>query len=216
MPILAKQMRVRTPVTDCVCSVDAISLTVLRTNQRRNGMSASRRVCRVSAQNANGGQPQVLSAGKGSNAKTNGAAKTNGSTPSNQPGQAIAPKVPGEATPKAKPKSQPPKGFNNINRFIVPEDKIDEFEAAWQEREAVMQQLPGFLGFSLQRQDGSDFTATSKWASIPEWETYSLSEVSRRSHLPWGVYQYVPAKGEGFPEDFIPFKGMDTFVNAKY
>lgn len=62
---------------------------------------------------------QVLSAGKGSNAKTNGAAKTNGSTPSNQPGQAIAPKVPGEATPKAKPKSQPPKGFNNINRWLV-------------------------------------------------------------------------------------------------
>ena len=49
------------------------------------------------------------------------------------------------------------------NRFIVPEDKIDEFEAAWQEREAVMQQLPGFLGFSLHRQDGSNFTATSKY-----------------------------------------------------
>lgn len=31
-----------------------------------------------------------------------------------------------------------------------------------------------------------------------------------------GVYQYVPAKGEGFPEDFIPFKAMDTLVNAKY
>jgi len=31
-----------------------------------------------------------------------------------------------------------------------------------------------------------------------------------------GVYQYVPAKGEGFPEDFIPFKKMDNFVNAKY
>jgi hypothetical protein len=31
-----------------------------------------------------------------------------------------------------------------------------------------------------------------------------------------GVYQYVPAKGEGFPEDFIPFIKMDNFVNAKY
>ena len=31
-----------------------------------------------------------------------------------------------------------------------------------------------------------------------------------------GVYQYVPAKGEGFPEDFIPFKQMDAMVNAKY
>ena len=31
-----------------------------------------------------------------------------------------------------------------------------------------------------------------------------------------GVYQYVPGKGEGFPEDFIPFKQMDAMVNAKY
>ena len=31
-----------------------------------------------------------------------------------------------------------------------------------------------------------------------------------------GVYQYVPAKGEGFPEDFVPFTKMDHIVNAKY
>ncbi len=31
-----------------------------------------------------------------------------------------------------------------------------------------------------------------------------------------GVYQLVPGKGEGFPEDFVPFQKMDTFVNAKY
>ena len=24
-----------------------------------------------------------------------------------------------------------------------------------------------------------------RWASIPEWEAYSLSEIARRSHLPW-------------------------------
>lgn len=98
----------------------------------------------------------------------------------------------------------------------MPEDKLEEFEATWHEREEFMQQMPGFLGFSMERQDGSDFVTTSKWASIPEWEAYSLSEIARRSHLPWGVYQYVPAKGEGFPEDFIPFKAMDTLVNAKY
>ena len=31
-----------------------------------------------------------------------------------------------------------------------------------------------------------------------------------------GVYQHVPAKGEGFPEDFVPFTKMDHIVNAKY
>ncbi|KAL3157072.1 hypothetical protein ABBQ38_001319 [Trebouxia sp. C0009 RCD-2024] len=149
------------------------------------------------------------------NTKKNGSKVTGGSSSSNQAGQATAPKAPGEASPRAKPapKSKP---FSNINKFIVPEDKLEEFEATWHEREEFMQQMPGFLGFSMERQDGSDFVTTSKWASIPEWEAYSLSEIARRSHLPWGVYQYVPAKGEGFPEDFIPFKAMDTLVNAKY
>ena len=48
------------------------------------------------------------------NAKDNGA-KMNGSSPANQPGQAAAPKAPGEAPPKAKAKS---KGFNNVNKYV--------------------------------------------------------------------------------------------------
>lgn len=47
-------------------------------------------------------------------------------------------------------------------RFIVPEDKVPEFEDAWHEREAGMQQSPGFLDFTLEHRDGSDFVATSK------------------------------------------------------
>ena len=39
---------------------------------------------------------------------------------------------------------------------------------------------------------------------------------SEKCVLLQGVYQYVPGKGEGFPEDFIPFKQMDAMVNAKY
>jgi hypothetical protein len=31
-----------------------------------------------------------------------------------------------------------------------------------------------------------------------------------------GIYQYIPKMGEGFPEDFVPFIDMNTFVNAKY
>lgn len=56
----------------------------------------------------------------------------------------------------------------------------------------------------------------SSWASIPEWEAWSLSAECRRSHLPWGVWQTVPKKGEGFPEDFVPFVNYDEPVNAKY
>jgi hypothetical protein len=32
-----------------------------------------------------------------------------------------------------------------------------------------------------------------------------LSPECRRSHLPAGIFQWVPGKGEGFPEDFVPF-----------
>ena len=31
-----------------------------------------------------------------------------------------------------------------------------------------------------------------------------------------GIWQYVPKPGEGFPEDFVPFMDMNTFVQAKY
>lgn len=54
------------------------------------------------------------------------------------------------------------------------------------------------------------------WASIPEWETWSLSPQCRRSHLPLGIWQFVPKKGEGFPEDFVFIQNYDEPVNAKY
>jgi len=31
-----------------------------------------------------------------------------------------------------------------------------------------------------------------------------------------GIWQKVPKPGEGFPEDFVPFLEMNTFVQAKY
>lgn len=31
-----------------------------------------------------------------------------------------------------------------------------------------------------------------------------------------GVWQLVPGKGEGFPEDFVPIVNYDAAVNAKY
>lgn len=208
-------MHASTSSAACIRHIRQRRATMRPNLQRRKvrGLDVCHQIFVAMAQ-TNGGQPQAPNA-KAPDSNSNGA-RQNGSTPANQDGQAIAPKLPGEAPPKAKPKSQPAKGFNNVNKFIVPEDKVPEFEDAWHQREEVMQQSAGFLGFSLERKDDSDFVATSRWASIPEWEAYSLSEIARRSHLPWGVYQYVPAKGEGFPEDFIPFKKMDNFVNAKY
>ncbi|KAL3132730.1 hypothetical protein ABBQ32_009234 [Trebouxia sp. C0010 RCD-2024] len=202
-----------TSAPQCSCIRGRVPAASITKRSDLVALSVPRGLCVPRAHSSNGSKPQVSKA-QAPNTKMNGP-KVTGSSSSNQAGQATAPKAPGEASPRAKPAPKS-KSFNNTNKFIVPEDKLEEFEATWHEREDIMQQMPGFLGFSMERQDGSDFVTTSKWASIPEWEAYSLSEIARRSHLPWGVYQYVPAKGEGFPEDFIPFKAMDTLVNAKY
>jgi hypothetical protein len=34
--------------------------------------------------------------------------------------------------------------------------------------------------------------------------------------LPLGIWQFVPKKGEGFPEDFVFIQNYDEPVNAKY
>lgn len=109
--------------------------------------------------------------------------------------------------------SQPP--FQNVQRFYVPDVVKPHFEAAWKAREAYMETQPGFVSFNVASTDET-YTITSKWASIPEWEAFNLSKEARRHHLPWGIWQYVPKEGEGFPEDFVPFLDMNVGVTARY
>jgi heme-degrading monooxygenase HmoA len=63
---------------------------------------------------------------------------------------------------------------------------------------------------------GVDVEVTSLWESVPAWEAWSKSAAATQAHLPTGVFQYVPAKGVGFPEAFVPFRDYDDAVNAKY
>jgi heme-degrading monooxygenase HmoA len=78
---------------------------------------------------------------------------------------------------------------------------------------AVVQVLPGA---AVTSDGGVDVVVSSLWESIPAWESWSKSAAGTQQHMPNGVYQYVPAKGEGFPEAFVPFRDYDTAVNAKY
>jgi heme-degrading monooxygenase HmoA len=78
---------------------------------------------------------------------------------------------------------------------------------------AIMQVLPGSAPTS---DGGMDVVVSSLWESIPVWESWSKSAAGTQQHMPTGVYQYVPAKGEGFPEAFVPFRDYDAAVNAKY
>lgn len=71
-------------------------------------------------------------------------------------------------------------------------------------------------GVSVTPDGGVDVTVSSLWESIPAWEAWSKSSAGTQQHLPAGVYQYVPPKGEGFPEAFVPFRDYEEAVNAKY
>lgn len=136
------------------------------------------------------------------------AASSNGATPAAAAARPV--KKPAAAAAPAAAQQ-----FTNINRFVVPKEVQPLFLANWREREQDMQQHSGFVDFEL-KQDGDNFVISSSWASIPEWEAWSLSPECRRSHLPSGIFQWVPGKGEGFPEDFVPFVEYDAPVNAKY
>ncbi|GMH35096.1 hypothetical protein BSKO_02964 [Bryopsis sp. KO-2023] len=108
-----------------------------------------------------------------------------------------------------------PKEFKNTNRYWVPLDAVEAFEKEWRHRELYMQEMDGFRELTVSRED-EDYVVSSVWQSIPEWEKWSLCPVARRSHLPGGIYQYVPDKGAGFPDDFVPFKDLQKAVSAKY
>eukprot|EP01025_Chloroclados_australasicus_P035082 TRINITY_DN3581_c0_g1_i4.p5 TRINITY_DN3581_c0_g1~~TRINITY_DN3581_c0_g1_i4.p5 ORF type:complete len:198 (+),score=16.93 TRINITY_DN3581_c0_g1_i4:59-652(+) len=119
------------------------------------------------------------------------------------------------STSKPISKSSSSKPFENILRFEVMEDAKDEFEYVWKQREQAMSSMSGFVSLNIE-QNGKVYVVRNQWASVEEWEAWSLSIECRRTHLPLGVYQFVPKKGEGFPEDFVPFKDMNQAVNAKY
>lgn len=107
-------------------------------------------------------------------------------------------------------------GFVNTQRFWVPANVHDDFVRCWILREAEMQRVEGFAGLQVVSEGDGRMTVRSHWSTVPHWERWSTSRVARRHHLPYGIFQYVPKRGEGFPEDFIPFKDLSTPVDAKY
>ncbi|KXZ49224.1 hypothetical protein GPECTOR_22g815 [Gonium pectorale] len=118
--------------------------------------------------------------------------------------------------PPATAGAEGPGQFVNTNRFWVPADLMFDFVKAVAAREVALVDASGFLGISVRSEELNVMTVSTQWESIPAFEAWSCSADARRHHLPSGVYQYVPRRGEGFPEDYIPFKDLNEAVNAKY
>lgn len=55
-----------------------------------------------------------------------------------------------------------------------------------------------------------------RWASIPEWEAYSLSEIARRSHLPWVRLPFVVVHQLTSPSVLIYFYLFLIFLDVVF
>ncbi|KAG2495085.1 hypothetical protein HYH03_006696 [Edaphochlamys debaryana] len=117
------------------------------------------------------------------------------------------------------PKSQEAKAagqFVNTNRFYVRPELMYDFVKAVAARELSLVEAQGFLNIAVRNEPGNVMVVATHWESIPAFEAWSNSAGRTRHHYPSGVMQYVPKRGEGFPEDYIPFKDLTEPVNAKY
>ena len=76
--------------------------------------------------------------------------------------------------------------FIAMNRFQVLRGQESAFEAVWLSRETHLEQVPGFLGFSLlrgpERDDHTLYASHSRWASKGAFEAWTKSEAFRLAH----------------------------------
>jgi heme-degrading monooxygenase HmoA len=70
-----------------------------------------------------------------------------------------------------------------MNRFTINPDRTADFEDAWRNRESYLEDVPGFLRFSLLRGDEpGDYISHSTWESRAAFEAWTRSEAFRAAH----------------------------------
>ncbi|WP_312166547.1 antibiotic biosynthesis monooxygenase [Phenylobacterium sp.] len=76
--------------------------------------------------------------------------------------------------------------FIAMNRFQVLRGSEADFEAVWLSRETHLENVPGFLAFSLlrgpERDDHTLYASHSQWASRAAFEAWTKSEAFRLAH----------------------------------
>lgn len=82
--------------------------------------------------------------------------------------------------------------FIAMNRFQVNRGQESAFEEMWRGRETYLQEVPGFLAFSLLRNWLSEDVTTeyishSTWASREDFEAWTNSEAFTRGHAQGSV-----------------------------
>ena len=83
--------------------------------------------------------------------------------------------------------------FIAMNRFRVNEGMEDTFEEMWRSRETYLQEVPGFVEFSLLRNGeqaedkATEYISHSTWASREDFEAWTQSEAFTRGHAQGSV-----------------------------
>jgi heme-degrading monooxygenase HmoA len=83
--------------------------------------------------------------------------------------------------------------FIAMNRFQVNPGQEDTFEEMWRSRETYLQEVPGFLAFSLLRNapmgetQTTEYISHSTWAARADFEAWTQSEAFGRGHAQGSV-----------------------------
>ncbi len=80
-----------------------------------------------------------------------------------------------------------------MNRFTVPLEHTEDFEAIWLGRDSRLDELPGFVAFHMLKgpeEDGKRLYAShTVWESEADFRNWTRSEQFRASHANAGVHR---------------------------
>lgn len=70
-----------------------------------------------------------------------------------------------------------------MNVVEAKEGRVEDFERAFLERERLLKQAEGFVGFELLRRDrGREYVVLTKWESHEAFKAWVGSDLFKRSH----------------------------------
>lgn len=92
-----------------------------------------------------------------------------------------------------------------MNRFSVPLENADEFEALWLARDSHLHEMAGFVAFNMLRGPEDDghrlYASHTEWASEADFRAWTTSDQFRAAHARAGdtrkLYAGAP-RFEGF------------------
>ena len=96
--------------------------------------------------------------------------------------------------------------FIAMNRFEVAAENATAFEAMWQNRESYLDEMEGFMSFSLLRGPEKEgqilYSSHTVWATKADFEAWTKSEAFRKAHA---------RAGQGGPRLFIGHPRFEGF-----